>query len=129
MKEGEEDYVDLPEDLGYYDESAGVIMIESSSEVYIGLHTIRVNFTMQDYLADQQPLTTEFYLKVYPPLDLQLTKQVKPEFDLDSIDGTTAYNRTVGQEWEFKLPNALSHEYGYEVEYETVNLNDAVIFA
>ena len=54
---------------------------------------------------------------------------VLPEFDPDSIE-SMIYEVKVGEAWDFYLPKPLlPHDLGYTVEYDTVELGLASIFA
>ena len=87
---------------------------------------------MQDYLAEQEPLITEFTLSVEPPpalVEFECTRACTfPTFNVDTLDGTL-FEIEVGEGWEFTLPKPAPHTLGYDVWYETVELNGANLFA
>ena len=95
---------------------------------YVGLHRIKVQYTFRDYLAQQEPLFTEFDLVVLPALEEVVSVEVESVFDPDAIK-ETSFNRKVGEEWIYPLPAIAEHELGYSVHYETVQLNEASVFA
>ena len=122
----------MPAALATFDPEEAVIRVESIKSEYVGLNWIRIVYTMQDYLAEQEPLITEFTLSVEPPpalVEFECTRACTfPTFNVDTLEGTL-FEIEVGEGWEFTLPKPAPHTLGYDVWYETVELNGANLFA
>ena len=107
-----------------------MIFVESDRESYVGLQTIRIEYALQDYLAGQAPLFTEFIVNVIPVPEIEFQNSLfaaKPQFEDLTLDELT-HTLKVGEYGSFDLPKPAEHELGYAVEYESVVLNRASTF-
>ena len=121
----------MPEDFGTLNVFERMILLESDRESYVGLQTIRIEYTMQDYLAGQAPLFTEFKVNVIPLPEIEFQNSLfaaKPQFENLTLE-ELSHTLKIGEYGTFDLPKPAEHELGYAVEYETVELNQAITFA